>query len=47
MDFLERLFGFAPDNGSGLWEAFMVLFPFMVALYCSLRKKRMSERSRM
>lgn len=28
MDFIERLFGFSPDNGSGLFELALFLVPF-------------------
>jgi len=27
MDFLERLFGFAPDGGNGLFELLLFLIP--------------------
>lgn len=27
MDFIERIFGFAPDGGSGLFEVLLFLIP--------------------
>lgn len=32
MDFIERLFGFSPDNGSGSFEALLFLMPIAVLL---------------
>lgn len=29
MDFIERLFGFSPDNGSGLFEALLFAVPIL------------------
>jgi len=45
MDFIEKLFGFAPDNGSGSLEALLLatLLLAVIALYTarSIRRKRM------
>ena len=48
MDFLERLFGMLRTMEADFGRRFYpVLLPFIVALYCSLRRKRMSDQSRM
>jgi len=43
MDFVERLFGFAPDNGSGavelLWFALMTLAVYAVAVWRQRRSR--------
>jgi hypothetical protein len=36
MDFLERLFGFAPDNGDGTFE--LLLFAIPIAAIILLRR---------
>ncbi len=33
MDFAERLFGVAPDGGSGAYELLVVVAPLLVALW--------------
>ena len=38
MDFIERIFGFAPDGGSGTWE--MLLFALPIAGLCYLAWRR-------
>lgn len=41
MDFLERLFGFSPDNGSGLFELALFLVPlFALAILIVARYAR-------
>ncbi len=30
MDFIERIFGFSPDGGSGVFELLLVLVPFVL-----------------
>ena len=32
MDFIERLFGVSPDNGSGATEFLLLLVPLLLAL---------------
>ena len=39
MDFVERLFGIAPDQGSGVFELMLILVPVMAALLWRLRKR--------
>ena len=40
MDFIERIFGFAPDSGSGSLEFLLVLIPIAgVAYLVSKRRK--------
>ena len=41
MDFIERLFGVAPDGGSGIWE--MLLFAIPIAGLCYLAWRRRSH----
>jgi hypothetical protein len=46
MDFIERLFGFSPDAGSGLFELLLFLIPLVgiAALYLILRWNREKDR---
>jgi len=37
MHFIEQLFGLAPDGGNGLLEIFVVMLPFVVALWMMKR----------
>ncbi len=39
MDFIERVFGLAPDGGSGLWELSIILAA--VALMVAWRVRRL------
>jgi hypothetical protein len=43
MTFVERLFGFAPDNGSGALEFLLFAVPIAIALLISAA--RLSRRS--
>lgn len=38
MDFIERLFGFAPDGGSGALEVLLFAVPITVLCYFALRR---------
>jgi hypothetical protein len=41
MDFIERIFHFAPDNGSGLFEAAILVAALMIPLaFATLRTFR-------
>jgi len=40
MDFIEKLFGLAPDGGSGLWELGIVLATIALAAGSRLRRAR-------
>ena len=33
MHFIEQLFGSAPDGGNGAFESFLLIFPFLIALW--------------
>jgi hypothetical protein len=39
MDFIERIFGFAPDGGSGLLEFLLLLIPIAGLSYLALRRR--------
>ena len=38
MHFIEQLFGSAPDGGNGVFESFLLIFPFLIALWKMKRK---------
>ncbi len=38
MDFIERLFGFSPDGGSGSLELWLLAVPIIVLCYLALRR---------
>jgi hypothetical protein len=40
MDFVERIFGFAPDNGDGSFETYLILFAASVVVAGLLSTKR-------
>ncbi|MCG6964151.1 MAG: hypothetical protein LJE95_12880 [Acidobacteria bacterium] len=44
MDFIERVFGFSPDGGSGLFELLLFILP--VLSFAAFRLVRFSERLR-
>ena len=44
MDFIEKIFGFAPDGGSGAFEVLLFLIP-AVGLYL-LYRRRTAARSK-
>jgi len=41
MDFIERIFGIAPDGGSGLFELLLFIVPLagIVAIYLQRKRK--------
>jgi hypothetical protein len=45
MDFLERLFGWSPDDGSGLFEFALFAIPIGGLLYLA-RRRQQKRRSR-
>lgn len=40
MDFIEQIFGFSPDGGSGLFELLLFVIPVVGILLLHLRAKR-------
>ena len=45
MHFIEQLFGFSPDGGSGLTELFLFLLPVVAGLLVIYRRRsRMSAK---
>ena len=40
MDFIERIFGFSPDGGSGAFEALLFLIPIAGLLLLWRRRKK-------
>ena len=45
MDFIERIFGFSPDGGSGAFEVLLFLIP-IAGLYILYRKRSSSARNK-
>lgn len=39
MDFIERIFGIAPDNGNGWFEVLLFLIPVVLVAVDRLRKR--------
>jgi hypothetical protein len=46
MDFIERIFGFSPDGGSGSFEVLLFLLPIAGIAYLVLRARARSRRKR-
>lgn len=46
MDFIERIFGFAPDGGSGSLEFLLFVIPLAGIAYLALRARRRMQRKR-
>jgi hypothetical protein len=44
MDFIERLFGFSPDGGSGAFEFLLFAIPVAGICYLALRHRNRSKR---
>lgn len=44
MDFIERIFGFSPDGGSGAFEVLLFLIPIAGLAILYLRRKRAAQR---
>jgi cbb3-type cytochrome oxidase subunit 3 len=44
MDFIERIFGFSPDGGSGAFEALLFLIPIAGIAILYMRRKRAARR---
>jgi hypothetical protein len=41
MDFIERIFGFSPDEGSGSFEVMLIVLPvLLLTLYFWYRRSR-------
>ena len=38
MHFIEQLFGSAPDGGNGAFEFFLLILPFLIALWKMKRR---------
>ena len=46
MDFIEKLFGFAPDGGSGSLEFLLFLVPIAGIVYVASRRRKLMQRKR-
>jgi hypothetical protein len=46
MDFIERIFGIAPDGGSGSFEFLLFALPIAGIIYLVLRRRRQRARRR-
>jgi hypothetical protein len=44
MDFIERLFGFAPDGGNGMVEFALIVVPLIAGGVLWLRRQRVRNR---
>ena len=44
MDFIERIFGFSPDGGSGAFEVLLFLIPIAGLVFLYRRRKNASQR---
>lgn len=44
MDFIEHIFGFSPDGGSGAFELLLFAIPIIGILYLYFRKRSSSPR---
>jgi hypothetical protein len=44
MDFIERLFGIAPDGGDGTLEFWLLAIPIAGIVYLAYRRRRGSRR---
>jgi len=45
MDFIEKIFGFAPDGGSGAFEVLLFLIP-VVGLYLLYRRRTSARKQK-
>jgi hypothetical protein len=45
MDFIERLFGFAPDNGDGSFELLLFLVPLALIAAFEFRRRAGARRT--
>ena len=47
MDFIERIFGFAPDGGNGLFEFLLFAIPIAgILVLAALRRNRIAKRGK-
>ena len=46
MDFIERIFGIAPDGGSGSLEFMLFAIPIAGILYLAHRRRRRKDRDK-
>jgi hypothetical protein len=47
MDFIERIFGFSPDGGDGVFELLLFAIPIAgLVIVHALRKRRAMKRTR-
>ena len=44
MDFIERIFGFSPDNGSGWFEVLLFLIPIACPVLMREWRKRVARK---
>ena len=47
MNFIETIFGFSPDGGSGVFEVLLFLVPIAGIVFFRLRHKRAVQRKAM
>jgi len=43
MDFIEKIFGIAPDGGSGVFEFLLFVVPIVGICYLALRRSRRTK----
>jgi len=46
MDFIEKIFGFNPDDGSGSFEFFLFAVPIAGIIYLALRRRQKMQRAK-
>jgi len=46
MDFIERIFGFSPDGGSGAFEVLLFALPIVGLIYLAQRRRRQRTKSK-
>jgi hypothetical protein len=46
MDFIERIFGIAPDGGSGSLEFLLFAIPIAGIVYLAYRRRRRKDRDK-
>lgn len=46
MDFIERLFGWSPDDGNGMFEFLLFVIPLAGIVYVVWRRRQARQRQR-
>jgi hypothetical protein len=44
MDFIEKIFGFAPDGGSGVFELMLFVIPLAGICYFAMGRRRRQKK---